>query len=54
MENFSTSANGLEKILTICLSGLDNFAPRKKKYSREKNMPFMNQALGKDQMKDQI
>ena len=30
LENFSTSANGLQNVLTICVSALDNFAPRKK------------------------
>ena len=47
LENFSTSANGLQNVLTICVSALDNFAPRKKKYPRENNMSFMNQILEK-------
>lgn len=39
-------ANGLEKYLTICVSTLDNFDPRKKKHSEENNMSFMNQDFG--------
>ena len=51
MDNFNTSGNGLEKCFNIRVSAPDNFAPRKKTYSRGNNDPFMNKALKKTQMK---
>ena len=34
MKNISTCANGFEIFLNICVSALDNFAPRKKVFTR--------------------
>ena len=51
MENIPKSENGLENILNICVSALDDFARRKKKYSRGNNMALMNQTLKKIQIK---
>ena len=45
LENFNNSSNGINKSLEICVNTLDIFAPRKKKYLRENNMPFMNKNL---------
>ena len=39
----SISASGFETFLKICVSALDNFAPRKN--SRGRNIPFMSQTL---------
>ena len=46
-ENFTNSSNAINKFLEIFvfLETLDIFAPRKKKYLRESNMPFMNKSL---------
>ena len=51
VENIPKSENGLENILNICVSALDNFARREKKYSRGNNMALMNQTLKKIQIK---
>ena len=45
MENINNSSNGINKFLEICVNTLDIFAPRKKKYLRGNNMPFMNKNL---------
>ena len=45
LENFNNSSNGINKFLEICVNTLDIFAPRKKKYLRGNNMPFMNKNL---------
>ena len=50
MENINLS-NGLQKFIYICIKTLDKFAPRKKKYSRGNNMPFMNTSLCRAHMK---
>ena len=50
MENINLS-NGLRKFIDICMKSLDKFAPRKKKYSRGNNMPFMNKLLSRAHMK---
>ena len=44
MQNINLS-NGLQKFIDICIKTLDKFAPRKKKYSRGNNIPFMNKSL---------
>ena len=44
-------SNGLQNFFNICLKRLDKFAPRKKKYSRGSNMPFMNKLLFRAHMK---
>ena len=44
MENINLS-NGLQKFIDLCIKTLDKFAPRKKKYSRGNNMPFMNEKI---------
>ena len=51
VENISKSENGLENILNICVSALDNIARSEKKYSRGNNMALMNQTLKKIQIK---
>ena len=45
MENINNSSNGINKFLEICVNTLDIFAPRKKKYLRGNNMPFINKNL---------
>ena len=45
MENINSSSNDINKFLEICVNTLDIFAPRKKKYLRENNMPFINKNL---------
>ena len=45
MENINNSSSGINKFLEICVNTLDIFAPRKKKYLRGNNMPFMNKNL---------
>ena len=50
MENVNLS-NSLQKFIDICMKSLDKFAPRKKKYSRGNNMPFMNKLLSRAHMK---
>ena len=49
MENINFS-NGLQKSIDICMKTLDKFAPRKNKYSRGSNMPFMNKSLSRVQV----
>ena len=45
-ENFNnSSSNGTSKFLEIWVTTLDIFAPRKKKFLRENNMPFMKKEL---------
>ena len=50
MENINLS-NGLQKFIDIYIKTLDKFSPRKKKYSRGNNMPFMNKSLYRAHMK---
>ena len=50
MENINLS-NGLQKFIDICMKSLDKFTPRKKKYSRGNNLPFMNKLLNRAHMK---
>ena len=50
MENINL-INGPQKFIDICTKSLDKFAPRKKKYSRSNNMPFMNKLLSRAHMK---
>ena len=50
MENINLS-NCLQKFIDICMKSLDKFAPRKKRYSRGNNMPFMNKLLSCAHMK---
>ena len=50
MENINLS-NGLQKFIDIYIKTLDKFSPRKKKYSRGNNMPFMNKSLCRAHMK---
>ena len=50
MENINL-INGPQKFIDICMKSLDKFAPRKKKYSRSNNMPFMNKLLSRAHMK---
>ena len=45
MENISNTNNGLKKFLRISIGVLDKTAPRKKRYVRGNNMPFMNKTL---------
>lgn len=49
-----TSSNDLDIFLNIYVSALNNFAPRKEKYSRGNNMSFMNLPLKKAQMKRDV
>ena len=35
----------MEKFLQICIKTLDELAPQKKKYSRGKNMSFINKTI---------
>ena len=42
---------GFNNFLRICRNTLDRFAPRKKKYIRGNNAPFMNKTLSKEIMK---
>ena len=51
MENMNLS-NGLQKFIDICMKSLDKFTPRRKKYSRGKNMPFTNKLLSRTHMKE--
>ena len=44
-ENTRVDYNGMEKFLQICIKTLDELAPQKKKYSRGKNMPFINKTI---------
>ena len=44
-------SNGLQRFIDICIKTLDKFAPRKKKYSRGNNMPFMNKSPCRAHMK---
>ena len=44
-ENIRVDCNGMEKFLQICIKTLDELAPQKKKYSRGKNMPFINKTI---------
>ena len=46
-ENIRVDCNGMEKFLQICIKTLDELAPQKKKYSRGKNMPFINKTIKK-------
>ena len=41
----------MEKFLQICIKGLDELAPQKKKYSRRNNMPFISKTIKKIFMK---
>ena len=50
MENINSS-HGLQKFFDIYMKAPDKFAPRKKKYSRGNNMPFMNKSLSRAHMK---
>ena len=50
MGNINVS-NGLQKFIDICIKTLDKFAPRKKRYSRGNNMPFMNKSFCRAHMK---
>ena len=50
MENINSS-HGLQKFFDIYMKAPDKFAPRKKKYSRGNNMPFMNKLLSRAHMK---
>ena len=43
--------NGFSGFFDICLTTLDQHAPRKKKYTRDNHMPFMNKTLSKEIMK---
>ena len=43
--------DGFNNFLRICRNTLDRFAPRKKKYIRGNNAPFMNKTLSKEIMK---
>ena len=45
LENLSTNYCGLEKFLRVCIDALDDIAPRKKKYTRGNNMPFISKSL---------
>lgn len=51
VETIRTDSNCLEKNCKYVLTGLDKFAPKKKKNSRGNNMPFMNTSLRKAHMK---
>ena len=46
-EKIRVDCNGMEKFLQICIKTLDELAPQKKKYSRGKNMPFINKTIKK-------
>ena len=50
MENINLN-NGLQKFIGICMKTMDKFAPRKIKYSRGNNIPFMNKLLSRAHMK---
>ena len=50
-ENIRVDCNGMIKIFQICIKTLDELAPQKKKYSRGKNMLFINKAIKKAFMK---
>ena len=45
LENINTNSNGLAKLLQICMNTLDQMAPRKRKYIRGNNMPFLHKEL---------
>ena len=47
MKNINLN-DGLQNVIDICMN---KFAPRKKKYSRGNNMPFMNKLLSRAHMK---
>ena len=47
MKNINLN-DGLQNVIDICMN---KFAPRKKKYSRGNNMPFMNKSLSRAHMK---
>ena len=51
VKNIGIICYGREKWLQLCFSVLDNFASRKKKYSRGNNMLFINKLLKSTQMK---
>ena len=50
IENINLS-NGPQKFIDICMKTLGEFAPRRKKYSKDNNMPFMNKSLSRAHMK---
>ena len=43
--NLSTTYNGLEKFLQVYTDAQEDLAPRKKKYTKGNNIPFMNKSL---------
>ena len=45
LENINTNSNGLAKLLQVCMNTLDQMAPRKRKYIRGNNMPFLHKEL---------
>ena len=51
VKNIGIICYGREKFLQLCASVLDNFASRRKKYSRGNNMLFINKPLKSTQMK---
>lgn len=51
MVDFENISNLHYQLKTLMLTAVDNFAQRKKKYSRGNNMPFMNRTAKKFHMK---
>ena len=49
--NIEEKENGLNNLLNACKRILDIHAPRKQKYTKGKNKPFMNKALSKEIMR---
>ena len=45
LENYNNSSNGINRFLETCVNTLDRFAPRKEKYLRGNNVPFMSKNL---------
>ena len=45
LKNFNNRSNGINKFLEICLNTTDIFVPRKTKYLRGSNMPFIRKQL---------
>ena len=47
----SANYNGLGKFPKVCINALVDVAPRKNKYARGNNIPFMNKSLIRAHMK---
>ena len=47
LSKLNIEAIDLNKLITVCLDTLNNYAPSKKKYIRDNHLPFMNKELSK-------